>query len=189
MFHLLSCRLAAWSAVTGAVTSHRVLHLPLTSHHTVTLTMQPLRYSRLRVVVARAGEEEAPSPQVCGEVRRVVEHCLAGLTATYWPRLTWEASVRCPCAASRSVGATTWRHQLDTTKYWTPGADASAGPAAPTGAPTARTSTASTSSPWRCGCCTAHWALLLTIVHCCSLSYTAAQLCRALATAAWPCTL
>ena len=96
--------------------SHRVLHLPLTSHHTVTLTMQPLRYSRLWVVVARAGEEEAPSPQVCGEVRRVVEHCLAGLAATYWPRLTWEASVRCPCAASRSVGATTWRHQLDTIK-------------------------------------------------------------------------
>ena len=76
VFHLLSCRLAAWAGVQAPRCGRRSgssspspslltrwLLLELSSSgHSVLVTMQPLRYSRLRVVVQAGGR--LPSTQV-----------------------------------------------------------------------------------------------------------------------------
>ena len=48
VFHLLACRLAAWSGGSSPAVSRRGLALSLPAQHSLHLAMQPLRYSRVR---------------------------------------------------------------------------------------------------------------------------------------------
>ena len=86
----------------------------------VLLVMQPLRYSRVRVLVTSSAPSP-PSPHVCQEVDinymyldstnlnlylsvqvvQVVEASVHSVIVTLYPGLSSVASVRCPCLASK----------------------------------------------------------------------------------------
>ena len=87
----------------------------------VLLVMQPLRYSRVRVLVTSSGQPSPPSPHVCQEVDitymylhsknlnlylsvqvvQVVEASVHSVIVTLYPGLSSVAGVRCPCLASK----------------------------------------------------------------------------------------
>ena len=86
----------------------------------VLLVMQPLRYSRVRVLVTSSGPSP-PSPHVCQEVDitymylhsknlnlylsvqvvQVLEASVHSVIVTLYPGLSSVAGVRCPCLASK----------------------------------------------------------------------------------------
>lgn len=122
LFHLLTCCLVKWSKSSKLWLQepeiwHRAIRISLSNSHQVYLEMQPLRYSRMKVVVmkqivSRGGEEgfythfnEYPSPQVCAEVRTVIENCLHTLSVQWFPHLTSISCVKCPCLASKACSS------------------------------------------------------------------------------------